>query len=119
MKIRLYVDEDAQDLRLIQALRLRGVTVASSTEAAKNSLTDEEQLAWAAREGYVLFTFNTRDYYQLHTHYLQQGNAHSGIIAARQQEYSIGEQLRRLLKLIALKSAEEMINQFEFLSAWE
>lgn len=35
-----------------------------------------------------------------------------------QQNYSIGEQMRRLLRLIAAKSAEDMQNQVEFLSAW-
>jgi hypothetical protein len=30
----------------------------------------------------------------------------------------VGEQMRRLLKLIATKSAEEMKDKIEFLSAW-
>jgi hypothetical protein len=30
----------------------------------------------------------------------------------------VGEQMRRLLRLMAAKSAEEMENQVEFLSAW-
>ena len=50
---------------------------------------------------------------------LAQGKSHAGIILARQQHYSVGEQMRRLLKLIATKSAEEMKNQVEFLSAWD
>jgi hypothetical protein len=37
----------------------------------------------------------------------------------RQQHYSVGEQLRRLLRLIASKSAGEMENWVEFLSAWK
>jgi len=31
----------------------------------------------------------------------------------------VGKQTRRLLKLIATRSAEEMRNQVEFLSAWD
>lgn len=50
--------------------------------------------------------------------YLTQGKSHAGIVLAQQQGYSVGEQMRRLLKLIAVKSAEEMRNQIEFLSAW-
>jgi hypothetical protein len=42
-----------------------------------------------------------------------------GIILARQQRYSVGEQMRCLLKLIATKSAEEMSNHVEYLSAWD
>jgi hypothetical protein len=37
----------------------------------------------------------------------------------QKQRYSVGEQMRRLLKLIAPVSAEEMINRVEFLSAWD
>jgi hypothetical protein len=43
---------------------------------------------------------------------------HTGIIVARQQRYSVGEQLGRLLKLIGTRSADEMQNRLEFLSDW-
>jgi len=56
--------------------------------------------------------------YILHTTYLAEGKSHAGIILARQQHYSVGEQMRRLLKLIATRSADEMRNWAEFLSAW-
>lgn len=48
---------------------------------------------------------------------IEQGEAHAGIILG-QQYYEIGEQMRRLLRIIAVKSAEDMQNQVEFLSAW-
>ncbi|WP_265239875.1 hypothetical protein [Lyngbya sp. CCAP 1446/10] len=62
-------------------------------------------------------SFNTRNFYRLHTAFTTQAEEHMGIILG-QQNYSVGEQLRRLLKIIATKSAEEMYNQVEFLSAW-
>lgn len=37
---------------------------------------------------------------------------------ARQQHYSVGEQMRRVLKVMALRSAADMRNSVEFLSAW-
>jgi hypothetical protein len=43
---------------------------------------------------------------------------HSGIILVPLQRYSIGEQLRGLLKLISQKSSEDMMNQLVFLSAY-
>jgi hypothetical protein len=49
---------------------------------------------------------------------LEQGKSHAGIIFIPQHRYSIGEQIRRLLKLIATKPAETILNQVEFLSAW-
>ncbi|MEH2362890.1 hypothetical protein [Nostoc sp.] len=53
----------------------------------------------------------------MHTTLLERGEFHAGIILV-QQGYSVGEQMRRLLKLIAAKPAENMQNQVEFLSSW-
>jgi len=53
-----------------------------------------------------------------HTRYLMEGKAHAGIILAAQQQYSVGEQMRRILNLTAATSAEDMKNWIEFLSAW-
>jgi hypothetical protein len=67
----------------------------------------------------VLYCFNVRDFHRLHAEFIVQGRSHAGIILAKQQHYSVGEQMKRLLKLIAIKPAEEMVNQLEFLSDWE
>jgi hypothetical protein len=66
----------------------------------------------------VLFSFNRGDFFRLHTEYLAQGKSHAGIILANQQQYSVGEQMRRILRLTATKSATDMKNQIEFLSSW-
>ncbi len=105
-------------MSLVRALRARGVDVLTALEAGKVGCSDEEQLAYATKEGRVLFSFNIRDYYRLHQAFLERGESHAGIILARQQRYSIGELTRRLLRLIATKSAEEMRNHVEFLSGW-
>jgi Domain of unknown function (DUF5615) len=78
---------------------------------------DEEILDYAAAEGRVLYTCNIADFSRLHAAWLNEGRSHAGLVLCRQQ-YSIGEQLRRVLRLIAARSAEEMIDQVEFLSAW-
>ena len=118
MTIALYVDEDSQDSSLVRALRSRGVDVIAASEAGINGRLDDEQLQWSTTHARVLYGCNTRDFYKLHTSLLTVGESHGGIILAPQQQYSIGEQLRRLLKLIAAKSSEEMRNQVEFLSKW-
>jgi hypothetical protein len=41
-----------------------------------------------------------------------------GIIVAPQQRYSVGEELRRLMRLIGGVTAEEMRERIEFLSGW-
>jgi predicted nuclease of predicted toxin-antitoxin system len=118
MKIRLYVDEDSMRHALVEALRARGVDVLTAVEAGMIERKDEEHLEYATVQGRVLYTFNVGDFHRLHTAFLKQGKSHAGIILARQQRYPVGEQMRRLLKLIAAKSAEEMRNRVEFLSAW-
>lgn len=80
---------------------------------------DEVHLEYATRQGRVVFSFNGGDCYRLHASFLREGKSHAGIILARQQRYSVGEQMRRLLTLIATKSAEDMRNQVECLSTWD
>ena len=65
-----------------------------------------------------MYSFNVGDFFQLHTDFLTRGRFHAGIILARQQQYLVGVEMSRLLKLIAAKSAEEMQNRIEFLSDW-
>lgn len=81
------------------------------------SCRDEEQLNWALENRRVIYSFNVGDFYQLHTTRLELGESHAGIILG-QQAYSVGEQMRRLLKLIAAISAEDMQDRLEFLSSW-
>ncbi len=66
----------------------------------------------------VGYFINVGDFYQLHTQYLIEGKQHAGIILSAQQRYSVGQQMRRLLKLGATLSAQDMHNRLEFLSSW-
>ncbi|MCZ7569437.1 MAG: DUF5615 family PIN-like protein [Ardenticatenaceae bacterium] len=115
MQIRLYVDEDAMARAVVRGLQARGIDVITVLEAGMSEQDDRAQLAYAAAQGRVLYTFNVGHFYQLHSEYLAQGKSHAGIILVYRQRYSIGEQIRRLLKVIARKSAEEMKNQIHFL----
>ncbi len=79
---------------------------------------DEDHLEYATKESRILYSFNIGDYCRRHSDWLARGKSHAGIVLAPQQRYSVGEQMRRLLKLIASKSAEDMKNSMEFLSRW-
>lgn len=116
--IRLYFDEDSMQHALVDALRLRDVDVLTALEAEMVEREDEEHLEYAASQGRTLSTFNVGDFCRLHGEFLSAGRSHYGIILARQQQYSVGEQMRRILKLAATLSAEEMQDRIEFLSAW-
>ncbi len=115
--MRLFIDEDSMDQRFVSALRARGVHVITVGEIGTTSFRDEDQLILATEQQRVLYTFNVGDFCQLHSIYMTEGRTHTGIVISS-QDYSVGEQMRRVLKLIAAKSAEEMVNQLVFLSAY-
>ena len=118
MKIRLYFDEDSMQRSLVDALRARGMDVRTALEDRMIEQTDSAHLDHATQQGRVLFSFNRGDFYRLHTAYLAEGRRHTGIILANQQQYTVGELMRRMLQLAATKSAQDIRNQIEFLSAW-
>ena len=70
-KIRLYLDEDTMDNDLLTALRLRNVDVLSTGEAQMLSRSDEEQLKWALENQRVVYSFNIRDFYRIHTNWVE------------------------------------------------
>ncbi len=115
MLIRLYVDEDAMARALVQGLRARGVDVTTVLDAGMSEQDDRAQLEYAAAQGCVLYTFNVGHFCKLHSDYLARGKDHAGIIVVNRQRYSVGEQIRRLLRLINTKSAEDMRNSLYFL----
>jgi hypothetical protein len=114
LKIRLYLDEDSMDKALVAGLRARGVDVLTTREARMTERPDDAHLAFATSQGRVLYSFNVGDYCRLHAG----GGSHSGLILALQQRYPVGEQMRRLLRVIHRLSAEDMCNRVEFLSNW-
>ena len=119
MSIRLYLDEDTVRHALVAALRQRGVDVISALDADMIQAADDAQLTFATGNSRTIYTFNVQDFCRLHAQWLAAGRRHAGIVVARQQQYSVGEQVRRLLKLLAVRTAEEMHNRLEFLSDWK
>lgn len=106
------------DQDFVNALRARNVDVLTVADVGMLHKSDKEQLSWATEKGRVIFSFNARDFYRLHTLFLEQGLSHTGIVLALQQRYSIGEMMRGVLKLVNTQSAAEMVDQVEFLSSW-
>jgi uncharacterized protein DUF5615 len=106
------------DADLIHALRIRGVDLVTALEQGMLRRDDADHLELANSQGRVLYSFNVGDFQRLHTEYLTDGKHHAGIIRAQQQRYDIGEQMRRLLRIVGGLSAEEMADSLVFLSAW-
>ena len=93
------------DSDLAEALRPRDLTVLTPLEAGLTGASDSEQLALAMRRGYVLYTHNISDFYAFHTEQMKSGGTHAGIIPAHQGRFSVGEQLRRIVRLRSSRNA--------------
>ena len=118
MKCKLYFDEDNAEEALVKALRGRGVDVCVPSQVGLLEADDLTQLRWCAQQQRVLVTCNIGDYYGLHSDFLAGNESHAGIIAIQQQTLSMGERMRRLIKLCSILAAEQMKNRIEFLSHW-
>ncbi len=116
--ILLYIDEDSMRNALVRALRARELDVLTALDVGLTGRADEEHLEYATEQGRVLYSFNIKDFYHLHSVYMKEGKTHSGIILAQQQQYSIGEQMQRILRISAERTSVTMRNRVEFLSAW-
>ena len=90
----------------------------TALDAGMIEQSDADHLRYATEKRRVLCSFNAGDYCRLHGEYLGRNERHAGIILMPQQRYSVGEQMRRILRLVAGRSADEMCNRVEFLSAW-
>ena len=102
----IYLDEDLSQHKLVWALRSRGFDVLTSLDAGMNGQGDDSQLTFAASQGRVLVTGNARDFALLHRDWLRQGRRHAGIVLIRQQRYSTGDIVRRLLRLTSSHADE-------------
>lgn len=117
-QIRLYLDEDTMKNPLIKALRNADLDVVTVADANRLGYGDREQLIWATEQKRTIYSFNIGDFCRLHHNCMLQSKQHTGIILASQQQYSIGQQLKGLLRLVASKSAEDIANQLIFLSSY-
>ncbi len=111
----LYFDEDSQDEALLAALRRAGLSVTSSAEHGMNRASDEDQLSFAAGNGWVIVTANAGHFADLHRKWARAGKSHSGIFI-RFQQVGVGENARRIES--ALRLFDERIgNEIFYLTA--
>jgi hypothetical protein len=78
-----YLDE-CVDRELAPALRGRGFTVRTASDAGMLGKSDEEQLLHAGREGLALPTHNGRHFRRLHRRFLAEGRSHGGVLVLPQ-----------------------------------
>lgn len=103
---------------LVRGLRSRSIDVITAADAGMIKRPDRAHLTLATSQSRALYSFNVRDYHQIHTHWTTSGLVHGGIILASQKRYSTGEQIRRLVHLIGSLTQEQMRSREEFLGRW-
>lgn len=101
------MDEDAASGELVRALRLREIDVVTVHTEGMDRRSDEVQLDAASRDGRVIYSHNLGDFSKLHRDWLAGGRSHAGIVLAAQR-LTLGEQLRRLSRLVEALDAEGM-----------
>lgn len=118
-RLRFLLDEDCQAGALAAALRQHGMDVMTTNEAGWRGANDETQLRAAAAQGRAIVTNNICDFVPLHARWLDAGQPpHAGIVVFPQQEFSVGEVVRRLANLSQSLTADEMKNRLEWLHGW-
>lgn len=119
MSLDFYFDEDSMNRSLVQALRKRRVDALTARDVGRIECSDESHLAFATEKARVLYRFNISDYCRIHREWLSSGKTHAGIVLAHQlRRYSVGAQLRGLLRIIAHVGRQGMTERIEFLSNW-
>lgn len=115
---KLYIDEDSMDRDLVRALRARGVDVVTAIDADMMGRSDNDHLLFATGQERVLYSFNRGDFFRIHTQLLADGASVRLPSNAAGVRARCRHGLRRLLKLMALRSVADMRDHVEFLSAW-
>jgi hypothetical protein len=114
----VYHDEDRLDSGLVAAFRRNGIDLVTAFESGMAGRTDEEHLVFAAGRSMVLYSANVRDFARLHFEWIDSGRTHAGIVLCPSHKWSIGDQLRTMLRLRAELSAQQMVNRLEYLSGF-
>jgi predicted nuclease of predicted toxin-antitoxin system len=107
--IRYHLDEHCPNA-LAEGLRRRGINVTTTAEAGLQAASDEEHVAFALREGRVIFT-QDEDFLAINA----AGVPHAGIAYCHQGTRSVGEIIRGLVLIWDIYEPKDMHNHVEWL----
>jgi predicted nuclease of predicted toxin-antitoxin system len=106
--LRFHLDESVNPA-IAEGLRLRGIDCTTSREAGLLGASDPEQLAFATSQQRTLVTTDD-DFLALASRH-----PHAGILYWHQERRSIGEVIRRIVRLWEQSTSEAIRNQVMFL----
>ncbi|MBI1783848.1 DUF5615 family PIN-like protein [Candidatus Sumerlaeota bacterium] len=108
-RIRFYLDENIPKA-VCEGLRRRGIDVLSTVEASNTSLSDLEQLRFAAVQSRILVSKDP-DFLAISA----RGVRHAGIAFITSDRKPIGQIILGLVCVWESKSSEAMSNQIEYI----
>jgi hypothetical protein len=106
------LDEDGNVL-IAELIRLQNFKSLTANEAGRKGKTDDEQLEYAARNGFAILIHNRLDYERLAQDYFAYDKTHRGIIIAVRRPTQ--EIAGRLFKVLNDFTADEMSNQIIYI----
>jgi predicted nuclease of predicted toxin-antitoxin system len=106
--LRFHLDENV-NLAIAEGLRLRGMNCTTTPEVGLRGVSDVEQLAFAASQQRILVTTD-EDFLSLASR-----QPHAGILYWHQESRSIGEVIRRIVRLCEQHTPEAIRNRVMFL----
>lgn len=114
--LKLFLDEHIW-AGLTEVLRARGFDVLHVVAAGRRGLADDLQFEFAAQHHRALLTYNIKHFSPLAAQWYETGRDHAGLILS--EELGRGELLRRVERLLAVTSAEEMQNAVRYLGEFK
>ena len=105
---RFHLDENVNPA-IAEGLRLRGIDCTTTREVGLRGALDEEQLAFATSQQRILVTTD-EDFLTI-----AHSQPHPGILYWHQERRTIGEVIRRIVRLCEQHTAEAIRNQVMFL----
>lgn len=112
----IHCDEDINSA-VWHGLRRLGVRASAVAEERQFALRDDAVLLWASAIGRAVLTHNSHDFPRIHREVLMRSEHHAGIIVAS-RALPLGEIIRRVARLCAELSAEDMRDRLEYLGSW-
>ena len=101
---------------LISALRGIGDAVESVASLGRRGLSDEDQLEFAAANGWTIFSFDVGDVSRIHWEWLAADKFHGGIVLETNSLLPIGELVRRFRGLLTTLGDATLAGRLEYLN---
>jgi len=119
--MRLYLDDNITDRRVVAQLQRMGHVVLLPAAAEHSGVSDAKHLTYTIREGYVLFTQNYQDFLDLHDLILAAGGHHRGLLLLYTEHDPTRDLTPRsiAMAITKLEAAQiPLVNQVYVLNHW-